>query len=375
MLDAIDEAEHTIDFLTFVYWDGEIGTEFAERLAARARAGRAGPRAARRLGRPPDRPPAGRPDGGRPACSVRWFRPLRRLRPTQLNHRTHRKVMIVDEAVGVHRRRRHRRRVAGRRPRRARVARHPLPASGARRSTACAPRSSTTGPRPTRCSSTTSIDRFPDQPKPGTAVVQCVRSASEHGWSDVATLFRTLLQLAEHAGAHHDRLLRARRRADRPAVRRRRPGRARCEILLPGPHADKRFVQLAGERRYAELLDARHRDLELPAVDAARQGHDRRRRSSPTSARPTSTADRSRSTRRSTSSPSTASSPPLLDAAVRRRPEPQRADRARSLAGPVVRPAGRRAPGDPGPTLLLKAPPPATRHADPSERGGGSPLR
>ena len=39
MLDAISEAEHTIDFLTFVYWSGEIGTEFARRLAARAQAG------------------------------------------------------------------------------------------------------------------------------------------------------------------------------------------------------------------------------------------------------------------------------------------------------------------------------------------------
>ena len=29
----------------------------------------------------------------------------------------------------------------------------------------------------------------------------------------------------------------------------------RVEILLPGPNADKRFVQLAGEASYAELLD------------------------------------------------------------------------------------------------------------------------
>ena len=28
------------------------------------------------------------------------------------------------------------------------------------------------------------------------------------------------------------------------------------EILLPGPHADKRFVQLAGERLYERLLDS-----------------------------------------------------------------------------------------------------------------------
>jgi len=31
---------------------------------------------------------------------VRSFRPIRRFRPGQLNHRTHRKVLITDEAVG-----------------------------------------------------------------------------------------------------------------------------------------------------------------------------------------------------------------------------------------------------------------------------------
>src|SRR3954464_14665605 len=39
MLDAIAEANHTIDFLTFVYWKGEIGREFARALAARAEGG------------------------------------------------------------------------------------------------------------------------------------------------------------------------------------------------------------------------------------------------------------------------------------------------------------------------------------------------
>jgi len=36
MLEAIAGAEHTIDFLTFVYWRGEIGTTFAEALSERA---------------------------------------------------------------------------------------------------------------------------------------------------------------------------------------------------------------------------------------------------------------------------------------------------------------------------------------------------
>ena len=98
---------------------------------------------------------------------------------------------------GVHRRRRHRRRVAGRRPRRERVAGHPLPPRGARPSTGCGPPSSTTGPRPTRRCSTTASTASRTSPSRAHAVVQCVRGASETGWSDMATLFRTLLQLAE----------------------------------------------------------------------------------------------------------------------------------------------------------------------------------
>ena len=55
MLDAIDDAHHTIDFLTFVYWKGEIGREFAHALADRARPRRASARAARFVRRPHDR--------------------------------------------------------------------------------------------------------------------------------------------------------------------------------------------------------------------------------------------------------------------------------------------------------------------------------
>ena len=97
-------------------------------------------------------------------------------------------------------------------------------------------------------------DHFPDQPKPGTITAMCVRGASEQGWSDVATLFRALLQVAEKSvklttayfvpdGELMDRLCDA---ADRGID---------VQILLPGPFADKRFVQLAGESSYAQLLE------------------------------------------------------------------------------------------------------------------------
>jgi cardiolipin synthase len=97
------------------------------------------------------------------------------------------------------------------------------------------------------------VDRFPEQPQPGSSVVQSVRGASETGWSDISTLFLSLLQLARErvriATAYfvpdtqlNERLCAAAERG------------VRVEILLPGPHTDKRFVQLAGESSYERLM-------------------------------------------------------------------------------------------------------------------------
>ena len=80
--------------------------------------------------------------------------------------------------------------------------------------------------------------------------MQCVRGASETGWSDAATLFRSLLQLAEQ----RIRLTTAYFVPDDDLIDRicATPpiGASSVEILLPGPHADKRFVQVAGEACY-----------------------------------------------------------------------------------------------------------------------------
>jgi cardiolipin synthase len=185
---------------------------------------------------------------------VRWFRPLRRLHPTQFNHRTHRRVMIVDEEVGFtggvgiadewkgdardeHEWRDTHFRLWG-------------PAVDGLRA-AFLDNWTETDPE----IFSDDVDRFPDQPKPGEAIVQCVRSASETGWGEVDMLFRTLLQLAER----RVRITTAYFVPDRDLVQRLCDARDRgveVQVLLPGPHADKRFVQIAGEHRYAELLAA-----------------------------------------------------------------------------------------------------------------------
>ena len=251
MFDAIETAEHTIDFLTFIYWQGEVGTHLAEVLSKKAQAGvRVRVLLDAYGARPMD--PASihlMRDNG---VTLRWFRPLSRLRPLEADHRTHRKVMIVDEAVaftgGVgiadewkgdarneHEWRDTHFRLEG-----------PV-VDGLR--AAFLDNWVETDPVLFEA-----VDRFPDQPQPGHTLAQCVRGASETGWSDIATLFRTLVQLSAQrvriATAYfvpdddlNDRLCDAVERG------------VSVEILLPGPNADKRFVQVAAEAKYQHLLE------------------------------------------------------------------------------------------------------------------------
>jgi cardiolipin synthase len=252
MLEAIEKAEHTIDFLTFIYWEGEIGAAFARALADRARACLRVRVLLDALGaRTMDRALLDlMADHG---VQVQWFRPLRRLRPGQLNHRTHRKVLIVDEAVGF---------TGGvgiadewrgdaRDPSEWRDThfrfRGPI-VDGLR----AAFLDNWVETEPVLFEE--GVDRFPEQPQPGRVVTQVIRGASETGASDVATLMRTLLQMAEdrvrittaYFVPDADLIGRLCDAADRGVD---------VDILLPGPHADKRVVQVAAETTYDSLVD------------------------------------------------------------------------------------------------------------------------
>jgi cardiolipin synthase len=99
MLESIRSAQRTINFETYIYWSGDIGREFSEALAERARAGVqvnvvidwvGGLKMDQAL------VTTMRAAGAR----VELYRPLHWYSISRLNKRTHRKLLIVDGHTG-----------------------------------------------------------------------------------------------------------------------------------------------------------------------------------------------------------------------------------------------------------------------------------
>jgi len=99
MLAAIKVAKKTINLEFYIYWDGEIGRVFAEALAERARAGVAVKVILDAVGSV--RMSQTLIDFmSRNGVDVEWYHPLRWYTLSRANHRTHRKLLIVDGEVG-----------------------------------------------------------------------------------------------------------------------------------------------------------------------------------------------------------------------------------------------------------------------------------
>lgn len=253
MLHAIAEAERSIDLLTFIYWNGEIGKVFANQLSERARAGV-------RVRVLLDAAGAWDLDESLvermcdAGCDVRFFRPIKAAEALTANNRTHRKVLICDEAVsftggvgiadewcGDARDEQEWRdthfRIVG-------------PATDGLRA-AFLDNWAETGPDLVD----PSFDHFPAQPRPGDIDIQVVKGMAEAGNSDIWNLFRVLIEMAETrlriSTAYFtpdDEILRLLCEAADRGVE--------VQVMVPGPHADKRVVQVASEGDYAPLLEA-----------------------------------------------------------------------------------------------------------------------
>jgi cardiolipin synthase len=99
MLAAIRAAKKTINLEFYIYWDGEVGRSFAEALAERARAGVAVKVILDAVGS------AAMSQSlidfmARNGIDLEWYHPIRWYTLSRVNHRTHRKLLIVDGTVG-----------------------------------------------------------------------------------------------------------------------------------------------------------------------------------------------------------------------------------------------------------------------------------
>ncbi|MFE1036697.1 phosphatidylserine/phosphatidylglycerophosphate/cardiolipin synthase family protein [Streptomyces sp. NPDC058807] len=250
MLDAIRSAEHTVDMMTFVYWKGAIAREFAHALAQRARDGVRVRLLLDGFGsRLIDKDLLEEMD--RAGVNVAWFRKPLYLSPLKQNHRCHRKVLVVDEEVaftgGVG--------IAEEWCGNARNPREWRDTHVQVRGPAVDGIAAAFAQNWAECHDDLfdDRDRFTGHRPQGDAVVQVVRGSASFGWQDMQTLIRVMAESAEE----RFRLVTAYFSPDTyfvellcAAARR----GVEVEILLPGPHIDKRVCQLAGQHHYEDLL-------------------------------------------------------------------------------------------------------------------------
>lgn len=252
MLAAVAEAERSIDLLAFQLATGRAADDMVEALAERAAAGVQVRVVLDAVGSRKLDPAkvAHLRDSG---ADVEWFRPPTDWRFWQQENRTHRKALIVDQRVGF----------AGGvniseqwegdagnpddwRDTHLRIEGPAVDGLSAAFST------DWIGAGRPAC---TGDDEFPDQAQAGDSLVQVVRGEPSKSWSDIANAFASLLTLARDrvrvASAyfapdpHFTSLLcdASGRGVD-------------VEVLLPGPNAHSRFVQLAAEAQFQKLMDA-----------------------------------------------------------------------------------------------------------------------
>jgi cardiolipin synthase len=100
MLAAIRGARRTITFETYIYWSGQIGKDFADALAERARAGVKVHVLLDWLGSNKMEKGLPRARWNGPGVEVRKFHEPRWYNIDKLNNRTHRKLLVVDGAIG-----------------------------------------------------------------------------------------------------------------------------------------------------------------------------------------------------------------------------------------------------------------------------------
>ncbi|TQV78809.1 cardiolipin synthase B [Exilibacterium tricleocarpae] len=249
MLAAIAQAQDSVDFETFVYWQGDIARRFADALAAKAREGKTVRVLLDAFGAKTisvtlveKMQSAG--------VEVRWFRPLATWRLWRNDKRTHRKILVIDDRIGF---------TGGvgiaeewegnaSNPSEWRETHFKLDGPAVRGlKSAFLDNWNEAGDW------TWDGQRTPTPAHPDGEPVQIVRASSTIGWTEMASLLRALVSVSRQSltivtayfvpdAKLVDILCAAAQRG------------VEVRLLLPGKYIDKRLPQLAGQLSFERLL-------------------------------------------------------------------------------------------------------------------------
>ena len=250
MMETIASAERRIDLVTYVYWTGDIAQRMAHTLADRARDGvrvRVILDAVGCMAMDSDLVDEMKDAG----CEVELFRAAND-RPSRMHHRTHRKLLIVDERVAM---------TGGvgiaeewqgdaRNPDEWRDTHFRLRGPIVRQMGAAFVEHWVECGHPSVCEG----DTFPDLPKEGDADLLMLRGSSGPFWHDVGLAMDAMLRSAERririTTAYFvpgERMLELMCAAPARGVE--------VELLLPGTHLDNRVTHLASADDYERMLE------------------------------------------------------------------------------------------------------------------------
>lgn len=252
MLEEIEKAAHSIEFLTFVYWTGDIADRFADALAARAKAGVevkvlldafGAAEISRKLVTHME-------DAG---AEVRWFRPLATWKIWSSDNRTHRKVLVADGRVGF---------TGGvgiaeewegdaRNEREWRETHFRIrgPAVHGLRAAFYGNWNEAGGSIAGALTTVAPLERA------GDARIQVIRATAAIGWSDIASLLQTIIARAEKRLRFVTPYLAPDQATTRLLVEVAYRG-VEMDIIIPGPYSDQRLSRLAGADQLELLLKA-----------------------------------------------------------------------------------------------------------------------
>lgn len=264
MLRAIRSAQRSINFETYIYWDGEVGKSFADALAERAHAGV-------KVNAIFDAQGTGKMGMENLAklrtagVQVIKYHPMTFLDPRRYNNRSHRKLLIIDGKVGF---------VGG------------VGIADEWQGNGESPEHwrdnhyMVTGPVVAQLQAAFmdnwlktdgtvlhGLDYFPPLASTGPYTAEAFKSSPRHGEMDIHLLYLLAIAsaqkslLIENAYFVPDDLMRKELVA---AVRR----GARVEIIIPGRHIDQKVVRIASRKHWPELLKAGIKIYEYqPAMD------------------------------------------------------------------------------------------------------------